>query len=221
MTRVALLAALVFLAGSAPNAVLPSAQRAEKVQGAAQPGPRSQPALLFHDRLRKLVLLDGTYSAVRPEHSEIWIWDGRAWALIPSTGPTGRYASAAVYDSRRDRIVSFSGRVGRRADHARHMGVGRAELDGDARYQRWSARSPHDGLRCGTRPNRDVRRRALSSAAWPVGDRHLGMGRDGVASGRSERAARTRRGNGIRCSTPTGADVRRRRSAGRRPSGAA
>ena len=113
MTRVALLAALVFLAGSAPNAVLPSAQWAEKVQGAAQPGPRSQPALLFHDRLRKLVLLDGTYSAVRPEHSEIWIWDGRAWALIPSTGPTGRYASAAVYDSRRDRIVSFSGRVGR------------------------------------------------------------------------------------------------------------
>ena len=82
-------------------------------QVVAQPGPRSQPILLFHDSLRKIVLLDGTYPAVQPDRSEIWTWDGRDWALIPSAGPPGRYASAAAYDAKRDRIVSYSGRVGR------------------------------------------------------------------------------------------------------------
>src|SRR5215212_8198045 len=116
MDRVARLAALaaVLLAmgGSTPNTVA-SDTGLNMVQVVRRPGPRSQPALLFHDGLGKIVLLDGTYLAVQPVKSEIWTWDGRDWALLPSAGPTGRYASAAAYDANRDRIVSYSGRVGR------------------------------------------------------------------------------------------------------------
>jgi hypothetical protein len=97
-----------------PNAATPTpADGSGTVQEAARPGPRSQPALFFHDSLRRIVLLDGTYLRVQPARSEILTWDGHSWALVPGAGPTGRYAGAAVYDSRRDRIVSFSGRVGR------------------------------------------------------------------------------------------------------------
>jgi hypothetical protein len=107
------LAPLLALVGSAYLATSSSISRTSTALQNARPGPRSQPTLLFHDSLRRILLLDGTYLAVQPERSEIWTWDGRDWALIQSSGPTGRYASAAVYDSRRNRVISYSGRVGR------------------------------------------------------------------------------------------------------------
>jgi hypothetical protein len=80
------------------------------------PGPRSQPILVYDDRERRVLLFDGAYPSspgAQRGLTELWTWTGTEWLALPDTGPTARYASAAAFDSRRGRIVSFSGRVGR------------------------------------------------------------------------------------------------------------
>jgi hypothetical protein len=82
---------------------------------AARPGPRSQPGLIYHSQHQRILLIDGTYPAVQRGATELWSWDGREWALLPATGsraPAARHASAAVYDSQRNRVVTFAGRLG-------------------------------------------------------------------------------------------------------------
>ena len=88
----------------------------DRPQAATSPGPRATHSLVYDEQLRKVILLDGTWTAIQPELTEMWSWDGKRWELIPGSGPTARYASAAVYDSRRKRIVSYGGRVGKKEE---------------------------------------------------------------------------------------------------------
>ena len=91
------------------------AQQAATPPTAARPGLRSQPALLYDEQHQRLLLIDGTYPAVQRGSSEVWSWDGTQWTLLPASGlaPTARHASAAAYDSRRHKVVSFAGRLGK------------------------------------------------------------------------------------------------------------
>jgi len=71
--------------------------------------------MFFHHTLKKIVLLDGTPPFLSSNSiSEIWCWDGISWELKNSTNPPeSRYTSAAVYDKKRNVIISFGGRVGK------------------------------------------------------------------------------------------------------------
>jgi hypothetical protein len=93
-----------------------AAQQAATPPTPPRPGLRSQPALLYDERQQRVLLLDGTYPAVQRGSTEVWSWDGKQWQLIPAAGssaPTARHASAAVYDSRRHKVVTFAGRLGK------------------------------------------------------------------------------------------------------------
>ena len=90
----------------------------ETQQANTNPGPRGSHRLVYDEQLRRVVLVDGySTSELTKDQSaftELWSWDGQQWALVPGSGsgPIVRYQSAAVYDSRRKRIISFGGRVG-------------------------------------------------------------------------------------------------------------
>lgn len=43
--------------------------------------------------------------------AQTWSWNGAAWTLLDSAGPTPRQYSAVAYDSDRDRLVLFSGQL--------------------------------------------------------------------------------------------------------------
>jgi len=89
-----------------------SAQPVESQQSAAAPGPRIGHCLVYHERLRQVVLLDRYQSPYQPELGEVWSWNGKQWVLIPGSGPMARSMSGAVYDSRRKRIVLYGGNRG-------------------------------------------------------------------------------------------------------------
>ncbi len=48
-----------------------------------------------------------------PDSTELWSWDGAVWSRLPGAGPTARSASAAVYDTQRDRLMLWGGWVGK------------------------------------------------------------------------------------------------------------
>jgi hypothetical protein len=68
----------------------------------SQPGPRQAHVLVYDERHRRIVL---------PAFREVWGWDGTRWEMLPGSAAKLRDLSAAAYDSRRGRIVSFGGRV--------------------------------------------------------------------------------------------------------------
>jgi hypothetical protein len=84
-------------------------------QSGVNPGRRVDPEMFYHNQIQKIVLLDGTPPYFeQPAKTEIWTWDGKKWELADSAkGPVGRYTSSSSYDSRRNVIVSFGGRVGK------------------------------------------------------------------------------------------------------------
>jgi hypothetical protein len=80
--------------------------------------------LIYHDGLRRLLMLGAYQVPDMPELTPLWEWDNGKWTLLPVMGaPPMRTLGAAVYDSRRDRIVM-------------HGGLGRAGLD-DPRGDTW------------------------------------------------------------------------------------
>ena len=80
--------------------------------------------LIYHDGQRRLLMLGAYQAPDMPELTPLWEWDKTDWKLVPVTGaPPMRTLSAAVYDSRRNRIVMYGG-------------LGRAGLD-DPRSDTW------------------------------------------------------------------------------------
>lgn len=101
---------LILLGGNLPQPkIVASASPIEVPSETAKPGPRTGHCLVYDEHLRKVILLDGYQPPHQPELGEVWSWDGKQWELIPGSGPTARSVSAAVYDSRRKRIVLFGG----------------------------------------------------------------------------------------------------------------
>ncbi|MFN7116591.1 MAG: hypothetical protein ACK4TA_07300 [Saprospiraceae bacterium] len=77
--------------------------------------------MIYDEKNKKVVLLNGTYPAIQPASglTELWTWDGKNWNNINNSnnvnnsGPPARYVSTAVYDTRRHKIISYGGRVGK------------------------------------------------------------------------------------------------------------
>ncbi|MCG3132687.1 MAG: hypothetical protein FLDDKLPJ_03553 [Phycisphaerae bacterium] len=58
-----------------------------------------------------VVMFGGRASTLQyiPPSKQTWLWDGSAWTLVATTGPSGRWAHAMAYDGRREVTVLFGG----------------------------------------------------------------------------------------------------------------
>ncbi len=92
---------------------VPTASAELTQQANTKPTPRRGHCLVYDDRQRRVVLLDGYQQPYQPELGEVWAWDGRRWELRPGSGPTARSLCSAAFDSRRRKLISFGG-VGNR-----------------------------------------------------------------------------------------------------------
>ena len=79
------------------------------------PGLRATHCLVYDNKNQTVILLDGTYPAIQAASgfSEPWSWDGKNWKQISNSGPQARYTNSTVYDSKRKRIISYGGRIGK------------------------------------------------------------------------------------------------------------
>jgi hypothetical protein len=81
-------------------------------RAAAGPIQAAYPALAY-DAARQRTVLFGGLLPTGPQWSsygvDTWEWNGVTWTKRASTGPPGRYASSAAYDSARQRTVLFGG----------------------------------------------------------------------------------------------------------------
>jgi cysteine-rich repeat protein len=76
------------------------------------PSPRYGYALAY-DAARGVTVLHGgrTFDAAFnfTDFGDTWEWDGTAWSLRTTAGPSARFSHAMVYDSARQRVVLFGG----------------------------------------------------------------------------------------------------------------
>lgn len=95
--------------------------------------------LVFDERLRQVVLVNGGPEAGKPsgEPVELWGWDGLRWSLLSAdpNGPRWRNFASAAYDTRRRVLVLYGGLQDDRRPFAETW-----EWDGEA----WAQR-PGDG----------------------------------------------------------------------------
>jgi hypothetical protein len=81
----------------------------------AGPGPRTFPALAYHDRAHHAVMFGGNRVLFgTPEDtdtflSDTWIWQRGRWVRLDVPGPSPRAEAAMAYDDRRARVVLFGG----------------------------------------------------------------------------------------------------------------
>jgi hypothetical protein len=99
------------------------------LEEAPRPSNRVGHCLIYDDTRRQVLLLSGYQPPNQPPFDEPWSWRGKRWERLAGTGPVARSLSAAVYDTRRKRVVLFGG-VGNK---------GYEELKGDT--WEWDGRS--------------------------------------------------------------------------------
>ena len=78
------------------------------------PSRRAEHAMAYDSRRGRVVLFGGYSFAEGPRTylSATWEWDGATWAQVSRAGPQGRCGHTLAYDSERQRVVLFGGRVG-------------------------------------------------------------------------------------------------------------
>lgn len=87
-------------------------ERFVRLRPATQPPMRRDFAMLYHPRLRRVLLYGGGDEFGPPPYgrfNDLWAWDGTTWREIKSsTAPRPEIRPRLVYDSRRDKVVLFS-----------------------------------------------------------------------------------------------------------------
>ena len=75
-----------------------------------KPEKRVYHTLVYHDELKKTILLDGYHRPDgTPEYGDLWTWDGIKWQMIPDKGPVMRFGGAIAFDTKRKKLVLFGG----------------------------------------------------------------------------------------------------------------
>jgi hypothetical protein len=66
---------------------------------------------MTYDMARQRTLLFGGNPGSAIYLNDTWEWDGQSWIQVAEIGPTGRYNHKMIYDSTRERIVLYGGRI--------------------------------------------------------------------------------------------------------------
>jgi hypothetical protein len=81
-----------------------------RLRATTGPSPRGEFGLIYDSRRSMTVLVGGAqnlgFSSV---FRETWEWNGQAWSLVSTAGPTKRCDNAVSYDTTRDVLTSFGG----------------------------------------------------------------------------------------------------------------
>ena len=74
------------------------------------PPPCWEADLIYHTRLKKLVLVNCVADPSSAALLTVWSWDGTHWQKVTQDGPPGRILGGAAYDEIRDVLVLYGGR---------------------------------------------------------------------------------------------------------------
>lgn len=85
----------------------------EAAPGAPKPPPSAGHALVWHDSLAAVLLLNAGLGGMNQPPSStptvLWKWTGTRWEVIDSLGPPVRNLAGVAYDSKRNRLVLHGG----------------------------------------------------------------------------------------------------------------
>jgi hypothetical protein len=128
---------------SAAATISVSCQPSWQTVGAAGPGARYASGMVFDAARAQLVLFGGGDGAAEPNDISggTWTFDGSSWRLAAATGAGARDSQQMVYDSARQRLVMFGGRVNTPPDPAAYL-ADTWEWDGAAWTQVFPAHAP-------------------------------------------------------------------------------
>ncbi|HYO48837.1 MAG TPA: kelch repeat-containing protein [Chloroflexia bacterium] len=77
----------------------------------SSPGKREAHALVYHNQLKMVLLLNSGDLAGEAGSTpgKVWGWDGTNWKVVSPGGPDVRTLGGVAYDSGRNRVVTFGG----------------------------------------------------------------------------------------------------------------
>lgn len=75
------------------------------------PSPRKWAAMANDAKRNRIILFGGREEVERTglQQGDTWEWDGKAWRILTSSGPSNRDHHRMVYDCVRDRVILFGG----------------------------------------------------------------------------------------------------------------
>ena len=75
------------------------------------PPPCWEAELIYHTRIKKMILVNCVMDPTKATLLTIWSWDGTQWQKLAQDGPPGRILGGAAYDDLRDVLVLYGGRA--------------------------------------------------------------------------------------------------------------
>ena len=90
------------------------------------PPPCWEAELIYHTRIKKMILVNCVMDPTKATLLTIWSWDGTQWQKLAQDGPPGRILGGAAYDDLRDVLVLYGGRAVEVGSAARRPGNGMA-----------------------------------------------------------------------------------------------
>ncbi len=147
------------------------------------PPGRGRTALAYDSKRRQVVLFGGVSAPPGPDRpqtffNDTWIWEAQRWRRVAEGGPRGRYAHGMVYDERAGVVLLYGGAAAHRDAPLSDMW----QWDG----ARWTE-IPLTGATPGHRYQPVMvydraRDRTVLVGGLARSERHLGVGRPGLAA---------------------------------------
>jgi len=75
------------------------------------PPPCGEADLIYHTRIRMMILVNCVTDPSKATLLTLWGWDGTHWQKLTQDGPPGRILGGAAYDDVRDVLVLYGGRA--------------------------------------------------------------------------------------------------------------
>jgi hypothetical protein len=66
--------------------------------------------LIYHDKLRQMLLVNCVTDPGQETLLTVWGWDGKQWQRVSHDGPPGRILGGVAYDDKRNTLVVYGGR---------------------------------------------------------------------------------------------------------------
>lgn len=74
------------------------------------PSARQNPAMAFDSARSRVVMFGGfAFNPGPVTYGQTWEWNGTAWSMVSSSGPSARYMHAMAYDAARQQTILFGG----------------------------------------------------------------------------------------------------------------
>ncbi len=93
-----------------PPTEIPELVPLSHVEIVRNPPPCWEAELLYHSRIKQMVLVNCVPDSSKASLLTLWGWDGTQWQKLVQDGPPARILGGAAYDDVRDVLVVYGGR---------------------------------------------------------------------------------------------------------------